>query len=489
MCEVGQKNTARVLDANQSPMAASKGSDMTVDQHASVRQPIDTDHAERAILGGLLLPPEAGVDETARNECLELPTAAFADARHRTLFRVLKELLARGPADEILVTYALQKNGHLAAAGGMAYVACLTESCVSPANLPHYAQLLRDSMDVKAMVAEEAKLGHFATCYTPTLEALRNTRPPRLLLSDANDEHGMFPRQHVSLLAARGGTGKSHLTLQLAVSVASGRPFLSTLGGMEGFDGNDVAGNVLLWSAEDGADIVNYRLAKIVRSLNLSDEEAEAALRRIRIQTGPTQLAIADHRSGTLIPTAAYAHLEELLSRDQWDLIIIDSLAIVGPPEIETHNVQAHSFLRDTLAALAARTRGEPALVLTHHTGKGYQRERADQDAIRGASGIVNGAREAWLVGPLPPAEGQPPLYTLACVKANLQAPSREDVVLTRKPEHGAMLWQATAGDIAAYFAAQDASKVLSGKRRGNGSHSDPEPKLVDPRILLGKVS
>jgi hypothetical protein len=462
---------------------------MIVDPSASVRQAVDTDHAERAVLGGLLLPPEAGVADAARSVCLELPTAAFADARHRALFVVLKEFAAGGPVDEILVTYALQKSGRLAEAGGMAYVAGLTDSCVSPANMPFYAQLLRDSMDVKAIAAEEAKLGHFATCYTPTLEAVRKTRPPRLLLSDANDEHGMFPRQHVSLLAARGGTGKSHLTLQLAVSVASGRPFLSTMGGIGGFEANDVTGNVLVWSAEDGADIVNYRLARIIRSLNLSDEAAEAAFRRIRIQTGPTQLATSDQRSGTLIPTAAYMHLEELLSRDQWDLVIIDSLAIVGPPEIETHNVQAHSFLRDTLAALAARTRGEPALVLTHHTGKGYQRERADQDAIRGASGIVNGAREAWLVGPLPPAEGQPPLYTLACVKANLQAPSREDVVLTRKPEHGAMLWQATAGDIAAYFAAQDASKVLSGKRRSNGSHSDPEPELVDPRILLGKVN
>jgi hypothetical protein len=447
---------------------------MTVDPHASIRQPVDTDHAERAILGGLLLPPEIGLSDIARNQCLELPTAAFADARHRTLFRVLKALVARGPIDEILVTYALQKNGQLTAAGGTAYVAGLTEACVSPSNLPHYAQLLRDGMDVKATAAEEARLGHFATCYTPTLESVRKTRPPRLLLSDANDEHGMFPRQHVSLLAARGGTGKSHLTLQLAVSIASGRPFLSTWGGMGGFDANDATGKVLVWSAEDGPDIVNYRLARIIRSLNLADEEAEATFRRIKIQTGPTQLAMSDQRSGTLISTVAYAHLEELLSRDQWDLIIIDSLAIVGPPEIETHNVQAHSFLRDTLAALAARTPGEPALVLTHHTGKGYQRERADQDAIRGASGIVNGAREAWLVGPIPPADGLPMLHTLACVKANLQAPRNEDIILTRHPDHGAMLWQATAGEVSSYLAAQQVAKDVNGKRNnGNGASSN----------------
>jgi hypothetical protein len=468
---MGKKKRPRVLTPIKSPRAASKGSQMIVNPPASIRQPVDTDHAERAVLGGLLLPPEIGVSDAARNQCLELPTAAFADARHRILFRVLKELVARGPVDEILVTYALQKNGQLAAAGGVAYIAGLTESCVSPANLPHYAELLRDAIDVKTVAAEEARLGHFATCYTPTLECVRKTRPPRLLLRDANDEHGMFPRQHVSLLAARGGTGKSHLTLQLAVSVASGRPFLSTSGGMGGFEADGTTGKVLVWSAEDGPDIVNYRLARIIRSLNLGDKDAETAFRRIRIQTGPTQLATSDHRSGTLVPTAAYAQLEELLSRDQWDLIIIDSLAIVGPPEIETHNVQAHGFLRDTLAALAARTPGEPALVLTHHTGKGYQRERADQDAIRGASGIVNGAREAWLVGPIPPADGMPMLYALACVKANLQAPRQEDIILTRESEHGAMLWQATAGMAIAHLSALDAAKEAAGRRHnGNGN-------------------
>ena len=466
---------------------------MKLDAYGPLRQAFDTyHHAERAILGGLLLPPEAEVSAAARRECLELTPAAFSDARHRTVLCVLQQLATQGPIDEILVLHALAQRGRLADAGGAAYVCGLSDSCVSPANLPLYANMLREAAAARITAEMEAELGHFASCGTFSWQEVREARPPRLLLSDPNDEHGMFPRQHVSIVAARGGTGKSHMGLQLAVSLASGRPFLSTAGGMGGFGGNDVNGNVLVWSAEDGPDIVKHRLAGIIRALDLDDEAAETALGRIKVQTGPTQLAVTDQRSGTLMPTAACSQLELLLSRNQWDLIIVDSLAIIGPPDVETNNVQAHNFLRDTLAALAAKAPGEPAMVVTHHTGKGYQNGRADQDAIRGASGIVNGAREAWLVGPMPPAEGMPMLYELACVKANLQAPRRESIVLTRHRDYGAMLWQATADTKLTYFVALEAAKEANYKRRngsgkieGNGSHNIADAVLPDK----GKLS
>src|SRR5690606_3062732 len=82
----------------------------------------------------------------------------------------------------------------------------------------------------------------------------------------------------VGLLVAGGGTGKSYLMLQLAVSIVTGRPFLGLA--------VEEPGSVLLICGEDDRDEIHRRRRRVVGSMRERDEfgEREDALVRERLR-------------------------------------------------------------------------------------------------------------------------------------------------------------------------------------------------------------
>ena len=100
--------------------------------------------AERCVLGAMLLNakaiPEAvdvlgnGADENF-----------FIDG-HTHIFRAILRLYAIGtPVDMVTLTEALTEAGRLEAAGGVSYIAELTDAVPTSANVGHYAKIVRSA--------------------------------------------------------------------------------------------------------------------------------------------------------------------------------------------------------------------------------------------------------------------------------------------------------------------------------------------------------
>lgn len=104
----------------------------------TIRIPPQSLESERALLGALLLKPDAihDVGDMIRGDSF------YAD-KHRYIYENMRELSERGePIDILSLTERLQANGQLERVGGRAYVAELASSAPAPGNYAHYAELV-----------------------------------------------------------------------------------------------------------------------------------------------------------------------------------------------------------------------------------------------------------------------------------------------------------------------------------------------------------
>ncbi|MEN0068569.1 MAG: DnaB-like helicase C-terminal domain-containing protein, partial [Myxococcota bacterium] len=116
--------------------------------------------AERALLGGLLQQPDQllAVSEVVKPEDFYRP-------EHAALLELLVEMHGRGETiDLVIVSDRVARQGQAQRYGGIAYVTELPEHVPSTANLPHYAQVIKDKSILRDIirsargVAEDAYL-------------------------------------------------------------------------------------------------------------------------------------------------------------------------------------------------------------------------------------------------------------------------------------------------------------------------------------------
>lgn len=120
----------------------------------SDRVPPQNVDAEQAILGGILLDPEA----ISRVADL-LQAEAFYISAHQEIYRTALLLHAQGkPTDITTVTAWLQDNNKLEKIGGQGQIAQLVERIVSSANIDQYAQLVMDKYLRRKLVRAGTKI-------------------------------------------------------------------------------------------------------------------------------------------------------------------------------------------------------------------------------------------------------------------------------------------------------------------------------------------
>lgn len=159
------------------------------------------------------------------------------------------------------------------------------------------------------------------------------------------------PRNTVTLLSGDGGTGKSLLMLQLAVAVATARPWLGL---------PVVAGRVIYLSAEDDEDELHRRLADIVRAEGLElDTLGNLTLRSL---AGEDAL-LAVEGAAELEETALFQELAARATDARPVLVVIDTAADVYPGD-ENFKAKVRQFI-GILRGLALRT--QCAVVLLSH--------------------------------------------------------------------------------------------------------------------------
>ena len=110
--------------------------------------------AEASVLGGILL------ENDAINRVLELlrPEDFYRES-HRKIFRAMIELSDRNePADLITLSECLKGKGELEAAGGTAYLASLTASVPTAANIAYYARIVREKAILRHLIGAATEI-------------------------------------------------------------------------------------------------------------------------------------------------------------------------------------------------------------------------------------------------------------------------------------------------------------------------------------------
>jgi putative DNA primase/helicase len=188
------------------------------------------------------------------------------------------------------------------------------------------------------------------------------------------------------LLAGKGGIGKSYLSLALAASVANcnsnNSAFLA--------DSICTEGKVFYFSAEDDKNEIHKRLNQL--GIKANDNLFIVPL------PDAGNFSVMARKGSDLIVTEEYKRIyKQLLEQDDIALIIFDPLQVFAQAEIDRDNV-ASQFMMNQMRELATAT-GSTVLI-SHHMRKEDRSapiKTSDdaREAIRGASGLVDGVRGA----------------------------------------------------------------------------------------------
>jgi archaellum biogenesis ATPase FlaH len=191
---------------------------------------------------------------------------------------------------------------------------------------------------------------------------------------------GWLPEGTVTLLAANGGVGKSNLSLQLGVSLATGQQFM-------GIDTKQ--SRVLVLSGEDEARTVHFRVANIC-------QDQGVAMRDLAGRMAVYDLTQADcvlWRDGH--PTERMQWLADTAVRTRAEVIVIDNASDVFADN-ENDRTAVRGFMR-ALNLIAHVTRA--AVLLLAHVDKASVRQGAGQDTnstFSGSTAWNNSARSRW---------------------------------------------------------------------------------------------
>lgn len=253
-----------------------------------------------------------------------------------------------------------------------------------------------------------------------------------------------LPLGVVGLLAAAGGTGKSFATLQLAVSTATGWPFF----GMA----MERTGSVLIVSAEDDRDEIHRRLHAVVDHYSAIEDLAgdwsqyDQAIRdRLRVvdRVGMDNRLTMSIKRETIRTGFAKCVIETAKLMDGPALIVLDPLSRFDGGEPNDNS----DGTRLIEAAESIRIATGATVLLPHHVSKASLRDDSSgQDAIRGASGLVDGARWAALMQSLPEKEAKGlgisedeagHYLRMRLVKANYVKPTKP--LMLRRQDGGAL--------------------------------------------------
>lgn len=398
------------------------------DGPAVVRIPAN-EAAERAVLGAILADSECYARAAA---CLN--AGDFYSDSNRTIFEACRILAETGiPADLLTVTDQLERDGAIASVGGVAYVASLAEGLPDPANVEHYAKIvrgkaterrcLRISQDLMAAVAGgngnsegalaavkaelAAVLEHdftgtrdivggtelLAGLWQPVETGFLTTQPPRrrwlLTQPESQRGHGLLPRGKAGIIASEGGIGKTSALVELGICVVTGRPWLGYY-----LVPPTVTGSVLLLLAEEDADDAHRRIWTTAEALRLSDaERAECAARLFAIPLAGVPVALTAVSGAGLVETRLARALRDRLVRnagpDGWALVGLDPLSRFAGGDIEASNEAATRYVQ-VLESLAS-VPGHPSVLVSAHSSKVARRQ--GQADVRGVTGLSDAAR------------------------------------------------------------------------------------------------
>lgn len=351
--------------------------------------------AERAVLGAVLLEPEA----YPRAAGLLAPSDFYKES-HRRIFTAMQAVAAAGQGvDLVTVMNALRAEASLEDVGGPGYLAQLTDEATTPTQLPGYCAILADKARARDLIRIGADLiGQAYEHDRPTSEIIRlgaglldavarrsattaEAFPAlsvgelaRLQVPDPTFHvEGWLPSKALSFIVGDSEAYKSWFALLLAMAVAMGAPFLEKF--------PTIQAPTLVISEENGLAEDRRRVRCLARGHGIDLEAAPCYV------ASETNFAFDD-------PTR-YAALRRFIDEHKVELCIIDSFVRVHRRQ-EKDAGEMNALYQDRMKPLI---KDGVSLVLLHHRRKvqqGPAPSDSDADAIRG-SGDIRAAAHAVL--------------------------------------------------------------------------------------------
>jgi hypothetical protein len=345
------------------------------------RLPPHSTEAEQGVLGCILLSPGDCLSECV--EKLKPGHLAFYDVRHQALFQTMMEMrVERQAIDLITLQQRLKNKGQMEGVGGLAYLCTLPDMVPSAANLQYYLdivlekyrlrKLLQTCTDIAGRVFDhEGDTGEFLTTAKADLnDCLTGKSELPSIVDGAGfiQEQIATPAQLVEGILHRGsklvlgGASKSHKTwtlLDLALSVATGEPWLSC---------KTTKGRVLYLNFEIQEAFFQNRVRAV----------AEAK----RITLSPSIIALWNLRG----QAAGYAHIfPRIIERVRdagYALIVLDPIyKCYG--DVDENSAGAVGMLMNAIEGLAVETGA--AVAFGAHYSKGNQAAKEAIDRISGS--------------------------------------------------------------------------------------------------------
>lgn len=383
-----------------------------------LRIPPHSVEAEQAVLGGLMLDPDA-LDRIGG----QLEAADFYRHDHQLIFRAVIDLAERGqPCDAVTVGEWFESQGQAARVAGGAYLVELAASTPSAANIRAYAQIVAEKAKQRRLIDIGERI--VTAGFNPegrsaddiAGEALRELDgaeslfdvPGGLRSVDLDDfmaspastigyaVRPVVPRGVVTLWGGHGGAGKSISALQLVAHGACGEPW-------QGLEPDDTLRCVYV-SLEDPGDLVRYRLRRVCESYNLQSAQVESSVRVLDCPTGKAALMteVANFGVRRMVETPLMVQLRR--SCEGADLIVIDN-ASDGFGGNENDRQAVRAFM-GALTRIAKEFNA--GLILLAHIDKAAARSSSAGNTYSGSTAWHNSSRSRVAIVNEPGLEGAP---------------------------------------------------------------------------------
>jgi replicative DNA helicase len=338
------------------------------------------DNAERALIGALLngSKKKSAIFEALGNgDCLR-------SQRLRSIYSVCKQMQLEGrEPDGASVADWFENRGRLGEIGGLSFLAELEENSAIDALVGQHCdevqKAYRGRQAQEALLAASQKLAagedsdRIAAMLSDRLSELSKSDQTHVLkvlpISELLSEEvpdvkwmvdGIIPSNGFCMIAGDSGVGKTWLLLDLALSVASGRPWLGTL--------PTTKGPVLFIDEESGVALLKNRLLKLGQKEDLRDLPiCFSTLEGLKVDTEQGR-----------------AKLRGTIKKYGAKLVVIDSFVrIHGGDE---NSVVDISKVTEALSRIAREE--DCAIVVAHHARKKGPSLNEPGDRLRGTSEI-----------------------------------------------------------------------------------------------------
>jgi RecA-family ATPase len=360
----------------------------------------------------------------------------------------------------------------------------IEEESTPAVNGTHYPRATQEQRERAAVTT--ARHSAWANLVTPVTSDWLSIAPPKRewLLRDSRTPNcaGVLPLGKAGQLIGEGGGSKTMAMIQLAISIATGTPWLDTFSVPE-------AGPVLLVLGEEDAEEVQRRIYSATRRLRAA--LPAGAIVTVPLAGHPCAL-IERSRDGNGAETEFLRWLRSFIASSPWKLIVLDPLSRFAGPDAEKDNAQATRFVQavESLATASGAT-----VLTTHHTNQPSRAPgaRLDGTSGRGSTALVDGFR--WSAGlkvhvsELAGDEARVHLRKTVELTHNKSNYSQEfePVMLRRDLDNGGVLVPLDAADVELLTKANDGS-VKRAERTAAQRAEQSEREGEEDRAVLDAV-